>query len=55
MRVATENIYEPLDEAAGLSRLAIPAGSEVTDEDLKRLGLKKNDPRLAEAKADPGD
>jgi hypothetical protein len=50
MRVAAENIYEPIDETAGLSRLAIPAGSEVTDEDVKRLGLKKNDPRLEEVK-----
>lgn len=50
MRVAKENIYEPLDEEAGLSRLAIPAGDEVTDEDLKRLGLRKSDPRVEEAK-----
>lgn len=50
MKVATENIYESLDDEAGLSRLAIPAGDEVTDEDLKRLGLRKSDPRLREVK-----
>jgi hypothetical protein len=50
MRVAQENIYAPLDEDAGLSVLAIPAGDEVTDADLKRLGLKKDDPRLEGAK-----
>jgi hypothetical protein len=50
MKVAKEHIYEPLDEEAGLSRLAIPAGDEVTDDDLKRLGLRKNDPRLEEVK-----
>ena len=50
MKVATENIYEPLDEENGLSRLAIPAGSLVSDADLKRLGLKKTDKRLAEKK-----
>jgi hypothetical protein len=52
MKVATEHIYEPLDEEAGLSRLAIAAGSPVSDEDMKRLGLKKSDPRLEEAKPD---
>ena len=50
MKVATENVYEPLDEEAGLSRLAIAAGDEVTDADLKRLGLRKSDPRLEEVK-----
>jgi hypothetical protein len=50
MRVAAEPIYETLDEERGLSRLAIPAGSEVSDDDLKRLSLKKNDPRLGQAK-----
>ncbi len=46
MRITTEHIYEPVDEQAGLSVLAIAAGSEVTDDDLKRLGLRKNDPRF---------
>lgn len=50
MKIAAENIFEPIDEEAGLSRLAIAAGSPVSDEDMKRLGLRKNDPRLEEVK-----
>ena len=50
MKIAAEHIYEPIDQEAGLSRLAIAAGDVVTAEDMKRLGLRKNDPRLEEAK-----
>lgn len=60
MRVATEHIYEPLDEQAGLYRLAIPAGSEVSEEDAKRLGVKKaqtaeveSDEEITELLAEP--
>jgi hypothetical protein len=49
MKVAKENIYVPLNDD-GLSWLAVAEGGEVTDDDLKRLGLRKNDPRLDEVK-----
>jgi hypothetical protein len=40
MRVAREHIYET-DEHGEPYMLAIPAGDPVSDEDMKRLGLKK--------------
>jgi hypothetical protein len=40
MRVAKEHIYE-VDEQGQPYRLAIPSGSEVSDDDMKRLGLKR--------------
>lgn len=51
MIIAVEPIYEP-DENGEDYRLAIPAGVEVTDEDMTRLGLKDSDKRLEKVRAD---
>jgi hypothetical protein len=40
VRVAKEHIYE-LDANGEPYRLLIPTGSEVSDEEMKRLGVKK--------------
>jgi hypothetical protein len=47
VRVAREHIYE-LDEEGQPYRLLIPAGGEVSDDTMKRLGIKKS--QVEEAK-----
>jgi hypothetical protein len=49
--VAKEAIYET-DENGEPQRLAIPAGSEVSDEQMKALGLKESDKRIDKVRAD---
>lgn len=51
MLIAVEPIFEQ-DENGEDYSLAVPAGSEVTDADMKRLGLKESDKRLDKVRAD---
>ena len=52
MRVAKEHIYE-LDANGEPYRLAIPAGAEVSEDDMKRLAVKKS--QVEEASDDASD
>jgi hypothetical protein len=50
MFVAKQHLYE--EERGEPVRLALPAGSEVTPEQMDALGLKESDKRLAKVRAD---
>jgi hypothetical protein len=50
MFVAREPIYEEKDGEP--YRLAVPAGSEVTTEQMDALGLKESDKRIAKVRSD---
>ena len=53
MYVAVEPIYEEQDGEP--YRLAVPAGSEVSEEQMKALGLKATDERLEKVADDKYD
>ncbi len=55
MRVAKEHIYEVIDAETGLSRLAVPAGSAVTAEEMKRLGIRRHQLEDVDEPEEPGE